>query len=366
MPGNLSFNDLKKAVAAGTIDTVIVAMVDMQGRLIGKRFQAEFFLDGAHAEDGTAATICSPMNIDMEPVPGYAAASWDKGYGDFRHAARHDDLAALAVARRHRAGARRRARSSSPRYPAFAARGCSNAKSRAEAAENARLSAPRSSSSICSTKATKTIHNKHTSSRRPPAITSRIIHILQTTKEEGVMRAIRRGCRAPAFRSRTPRRVGPGAGGDSTSAIRTRSTWRTSANPEERVKEIAHGQGKAVTFMSKWNYGLGDPRRRPHVVWDAAGRRRCSSTPRRSFTMSPLSVRSWRTLAFARDMTYFLAPYINSYKRFQVGTFAPNQGRMEPRQPHRRFRLCGRAEKASASNARIGAPTSIPIWLSPP
>ena len=50
MPGNLSFNELKKAVAAGTIDTVIVAMVDMQGRLVGKRFQAEFFVDGAHEE----------------------------------------------------------------------------------------------------------------------------------------------------------------------------------------------------------------------------------------------------------------------------------------------------------------------------
>src|SRR4029079_15405154 len=47
MPGNLSFNELKKAVSAGAIDTVIAAMVDMQGRLVGKRFQAEYFVDGA-------------------------------------------------------------------------------------------------------------------------------------------------------------------------------------------------------------------------------------------------------------------------------------------------------------------------------
>ena len=58
MPGNLGFNDLKKAVAAGTIDTVVVAMVDMQGRLVGKRFQAEFFVDGAPRR--TAAITCSP------------------------------------------------------------------------------------------------------------------------------------------------------------------------------------------------------------------------------------------------------------------------------------------------------------------
>src|SRR2546423_336167 len=82
MPGNLSFNDLKKAVTAGTIDTVIVAMVDMQGRLVGKRFQAEFFVDGAHEETHGCNYLLAD-DIDMEPVPGYAAASWDKGYGDF-------------------------------------------------------------------------------------------------------------------------------------------------------------------------------------------------------------------------------------------------------------------------------------------
>src|SRR3977135_2371303 len=82
MPGNLTFNELKKAVAAGTIDTVIVAMVDMQGRLIGKRFQAEYFVDGAHDETHACDYLLA-NDIDMEPVPGYAAASWDKGYGDF-------------------------------------------------------------------------------------------------------------------------------------------------------------------------------------------------------------------------------------------------------------------------------------------
>src|SRR6187431_2353300 len=82
MPGNLSFSELKKAVAAGTVDTVIVAMVDMQGRLVGKRFQAEYFVDGAHEETHGCDYLLA-NDIDMEPVPGYAAASWDKGYGDF-------------------------------------------------------------------------------------------------------------------------------------------------------------------------------------------------------------------------------------------------------------------------------------------
>ncbi len=57
-------------------------MVDMQGRLVGKRFQAEYFVDGAHDETHACDYLLA-NDIDMEPVPGYAAASWDKGYGDF-------------------------------------------------------------------------------------------------------------------------------------------------------------------------------------------------------------------------------------------------------------------------------------------
>ena len=50
MAGNLTFDDLKKSVTSGEIDTVLVCMVDMQGRLMGKRFLAQYFVDGAHDE----------------------------------------------------------------------------------------------------------------------------------------------------------------------------------------------------------------------------------------------------------------------------------------------------------------------------
>src|SRR5689334_2700263 len=82
MAGKLSFNDLKKAVKSGAIDTVVVAMADMQGRLIGKRFEGNFFVNGGH-EETHACDYLLANDIDMEPVPGYAAASWEKGYGDF-------------------------------------------------------------------------------------------------------------------------------------------------------------------------------------------------------------------------------------------------------------------------------------------
>ena len=82
MAGNLDIRPVEEGREAGEIDTVVACFVDMQGRLIGKRFQAEYFVDGAHEETHGCDYLLA-NDIDMEPVPGYAAASWEKGYGDF-------------------------------------------------------------------------------------------------------------------------------------------------------------------------------------------------------------------------------------------------------------------------------------------
>ncbi len=77
----LSLDELRSAVAAGTVDTVIVAFCDLYGRLVGKRLDAGFFLrapeDGTHACD---YLLC--VDMEMEPVPGYSFANWELGYGD--------------------------------------------------------------------------------------------------------------------------------------------------------------------------------------------------------------------------------------------------------------------------------------------
>ncbi len=57
-------------------------MVDLQGRLVGKRFHAQYFVDGGHGETH-ACNYLLGVDIEMEPVPGYKATSWQKGYGDF-------------------------------------------------------------------------------------------------------------------------------------------------------------------------------------------------------------------------------------------------------------------------------------------
>ena len=82
MPGLLTLRELQEAVATSEIDTVVACFPDMQGRLVGKRFHAEFFLDGAYEETHGCDYLLA-NDIDMEPVPGYAVANWEKGYGDF-------------------------------------------------------------------------------------------------------------------------------------------------------------------------------------------------------------------------------------------------------------------------------------------
>ena len=63
MPGNLTLEDLRKAVKSGEIDTVIAAGIDMQGRLMGKRFHAQFFVDGGWEETHCCNYL---LTVDME------------------------------------------------------------------------------------------------------------------------------------------------------------------------------------------------------------------------------------------------------------------------------------------------------------
>jgi glutamine synthetase len=81
--GMLSLDDLNKEVAEGTIDTVVTAFTDMQGRLFGKRIQADYFLDDVVEHGVEGCNYLLALDMEMDPVPGYEMANWEGGYGDF-------------------------------------------------------------------------------------------------------------------------------------------------------------------------------------------------------------------------------------------------------------------------------------------
>ena len=79
---NLSRDELERLVAADDVDTVIVAFTDMQGRLMGKRIAARFFLDEVAEHGAECCNYLFAVDVEMTTVAGYAISNWDTGYGD--------------------------------------------------------------------------------------------------------------------------------------------------------------------------------------------------------------------------------------------------------------------------------------------
>ncbi|MFC5288928.1 glutamine synthetase family protein [Actinokineospora guangxiensis] len=79
----LSVDRLRELVDAGRVDTVLVALTDMQGRLQGKRCGARYFLEEVLSHGTEACDYLMAVDVEMNPVDGYASSSWDRGYGDF-------------------------------------------------------------------------------------------------------------------------------------------------------------------------------------------------------------------------------------------------------------------------------------------
>ncbi|HXZ64275.1 MAG TPA: glutamine synthetase family protein [Streptosporangiaceae bacterium] len=82
-PGLLTLDELRQLVATGLIDTVVLALTDMQGRLQGKRLSAEFFLEEVAHEFSEGCNYLLAVDVDMNTVDGYQISSWERGYGDF-------------------------------------------------------------------------------------------------------------------------------------------------------------------------------------------------------------------------------------------------------------------------------------------
>src|SRR5438270_6662294 len=90
--GLLSLEELRAEAESGTIDTVVAAFTDMQGRLMGKRIDVSYFLAEVADHGVEGCNYLLALDMEMDPVPGYEMANWEKGYGDF---AMVPDLATL-------------------------------------------------------------------------------------------------------------------------------------------------------------------------------------------------------------------------------------------------------------------------------
>jgi glutamine synthetase len=356
MAGNLTFDQLKKAVAGGEIDTVLACATDMQGRLFGKRFLGRYFVESAHEETHGCDYLLA-NDIDMEPVPGYRAASWSRGYGDF---VMKPDMATLRtipwlektalvlcdVLDHHH-------HEDLPHSPrGLLKRQVARLKERGYLAYFASELEFYLFDETYRSAREKGWQGLDTAS---PYIQDYAIQL--TTKEEGVMRAIRNGIEAAGI----PVENSKGEWGPGQEEINVRYAEALEMADRHVVlkngcKEIADQHGKAVTFMAKYDYGLAGSSSHIHnSLWSADGRTPLFYDKKADFTLSELG-RQWAAgqLRYARDFTWFLAPYVNSYKRFQAGTFAPTKIMWSDDNRTAGFRLCGTGGKGVRMECRIG------------
>jgi glutamine synthetase len=355
MAGNLTFEQLKKAIAAGEIDTVIACAVDMQGRLVGKRFLARYFVESAYDEVHGCNYLLA-IDIDMEPVPGYKAANWSKGYGDF---VMKPDMSTL----RHIPWLEKTAmvlcdvldhhHEDLPHSPrAILKRQTARLKERGWMAYFAsELEFYLFEDSYDAARA------KHWANLATAASYTADYMIQLTTKEEPVMRAIRNGLDGAGI----PVENSKGETGIGQEEINVRYAEALEMADRHSIlkngcKEIAHAQGKAITFMAKYNYSqAGNSSHIHNSLWSADGKTPLFYDRKAEFTMSPL-MRSWVAgqLKYAREYTWLLAPYINSYKRFQIATWAPTKIIWSRDNRTAGFRLCGEGSKGIRIECRIG------------
>jgi glutamine synthetase len=355
--GMLTLDELKKEVAAGSIDTVVAAMVDLQGRLIGKRFHAEFFVNGGY-EETHGCNYLLGVDIEMEPVPGYKATSWEKGYGDF---ILKPDMATLRrtpwlektalvlcdVLDHH-------THEDVPHSPRAIL------KKQLKRLDDMKLKAYFASELefFLFDDDFETCHRKGYRDMKTAGYYIEDYHVLQTSKEEVYMRALRNGLNNAGI----PVENSKGEWGPGQEEINVRySDALTMADNHAIIKngakEIAYGIGKAITFMAKWDYGMAGNSAHIHQsLWSADGK-----TPHffdKANGHHGMSKMMQHYLAgqltHARELTYFLAPYINSYKRFMVGTFAPTKAVWSFDNRTAGFRLCGADTKAIRVECRIG------------
>jgi len=356
MANNLNFQQLIAATSAGEIDTVLVCMVDMFGRLVGKRFQASHFVESGYDETHGCNYLLA-NDIDMEPVPGYDAASWDKGYGDF---VMKPDLSTLCLI---------------PWLPATALVLCdvldhhhhqplshsprAILKKQVERMEGQQMLAYFASELefYLFDESYRSAHEKGYTNLQTAGYYIEDYHIFQTTKEEGIMRAIRNGLQGAGIPVENSKgEWGPGQEEINVHYADALTMADRHVILKNGIKEMAHLHEKAITFMAKWRYDLAGSSCHIHSsLWDQAGTKSLFLDENDPMGMSTLMKQYMAGQhKYAKDITYFLAPFINSYKRFQAGTFAPTKITWSQDNRTAGFRLCGEGTKAVRTECRIG------------
>ncbi len=348
---------LEALIKKGEVDTVLTVFADGLGRLMGKRVVGRHFLDHVLHDGVHACIYLFTVDMEMEPLPGFKLASWERGYGDMKL---QPDLTTWRLL---------------PWLPKTALVFCDVYTEEGEPIEEA----PRWVLRRQLERAAKMGYRVKTASElelylfkesfdearakryhglTPVSSYLEDYHILQTSREEPFVRAIRNGMEA----ARVPVEFSKGEWGRGQEEINLR--YADALEMADRhvlykhgVKEIAWQQGCSVTFMAKYDMGAAGSSFHLHSsVWDPAGRKNLFAAKDGSRRGTAL-FQQWLAgqMAMAREFAYFYAPTVNAYKRYQAGSFAPTRIAWGWDNRTCGFRICGESGGFRVENRIPGA-----------
>ncbi|MFI5284472.1 MAG: glutamine synthetase family protein [Candidatus Dormibacterales bacterium] len=314
----LTKEHLAHSVAAGEIDTVIVAFTDMQGRLMGKRVDAEYFVETSFKGESTeGCNYLLALDMEMDPVPGYQMANWASGYGDFDMV---PDFATLRVIPWLEATAMvlcdvawhdRKPVRPSPRQVL-----------RAQVERSRQMGfEPMVGSELEFYLMKETYaeaHTKHFTDLTPSVPYILDYHILATTYDEPFIRAVRKGMKAAGIAVESSKgEAWPGQQEINFKFSDAITMADSHVIYKNGIKEMAHQRGCSVTFMAKPDHRwIGSSCHIHSSLWkDGRNVFDGESELFRQFLAGQI--------AYASEVAVFLAPNINSYKRYAAGSWAP-------------------------------------------
>ncbi len=316
MSGAMTIPELKERAHSGEIDTVLLAMTDMQGRLQGKRLTVRHFLDEVAHHGAEGCNYLLAVDVDMTPVEGYEMASWEKGYGDF---AMRPDLDTLRPVPWQPATAMCLADLQwGDGSPVVASpRQVLKAQLERLAERGWTANASTELEFLVFSDSYEEAWHKAYRDLDPANLYNVDYSMLGTAKIEPLIRRIRNAMEGAGLRvenSKGECNLGQHEinfrYADALTAADHHTIYKNAA------KEIADQEGMSISFIAKFNEREGSSCHIHFSLADGDG---------------PLFDRERKTfdsflagqLACLRELTLLLAPNVNSYKRFAEGSFAP-------------------------------------------
>ncbi|MEV0072478.1 MULTISPECIES: glutamine synthetase family protein [unclassified Amycolatopsis] len=321
--GLLTLDALREQVAAGTIDTVLVAITDMQGRLQGKRCSAEYFLEEVVGHATEACNYLLAVDVDMNTVDGYAISSWDAGYGDF---VLRPDFTTLRLVPWQEGTALvladvERVDGGGP--VAVSPRQVLRRQLERLADKKLQAFVGTELEFIVFDDSYEAAWDKRYQGIKPSNQYNVDYSMLGTARVEPLLRRIRNEMAGAGLYPESAK--GECNPGQQEIAFRYAEALTTCDNHsvyKNGAKEIAAQEGKSLTFMAKYNEREGNS---CHIHLSLRGTDGSAVLPGdgdHGFSKAMEHFLAGQ-LAALRELTYFFAPNINSYKRFVRGSFAP-------------------------------------------